>query len=310
MRRIAPWPVQSLHRRHDTYTRHLDELLASTGAANVINPSMGRFGSAVHVAYRALPDDGPPFRAHLLVDRDDGSRQIVDLSAHAAAFGVEVVADPKLVELAGRLHVTFNSGYDPVRNELYLMEVAPRLGPPLRCEYAGRGAVEKNWGFFESGGRLQVLYSLRPLVVLRRTEPGLDAPSGALCFEAAGPVVDATTRRPVDLTIGTQPVLWNGRLLLMAHEKVHLRRRRGYLGRAVSVLDPFGAAASVRVSPVRFVHSLASVVRQPRTRHNPHLLFATYFSGLQLDGDHAYLGYGINDVDRSFARVEAGPTWR
>jgi hypothetical protein len=303
-------PLQTLHRRQDAYTSRLRELLASTGSANPINPSMRLVGSDLFVAFRALGPGGPPFRALLVVDRAGAGREVVDLTDHAAALGVPVVADPKLVELGGRVHVTFNTGYDRVRNELYLMEVSPRLGPPRRCEYAGRTAVEKNWAFFEAGGRLRALYGLRPLVVLDATD---DDDGAALRFvphatpAASNPAPRHRRRR--ELTIGTQVVPRGDDLLLVAHEKVHARGRRGYLGRAVTVRDPLGPTAQVRVSPVRLVHSLAATLRRPAVRHNPNLLFATYFSGLQVDGDDAYLGYGVNDLDHSFAHVGVPATW-
>ena len=270
--------------------------LRATGDRNVFNPSIARFEGAEHVAYRAYgPEGGKPFHAYLL---GENGRERQDLTAHARAHGVEVTADPKLVVLGDGLYVTFNTGYSETRNELYLMRLRPTLGPPQRCVLEQRQRVEKNWGFAAGEHGLLAIYSLAPLVLLRLRRGELGA--GELEF---APVSDGHGGQPLrGLTLGTQPVARGDDLLVVAHEKVHLRRRRGYFGRPVTVRG----GDRVEVGRTRLIHDLRALVPlRAAERHNPNLLFATYFAGAVADGPRMCLSYGVNDRAFGFAETPA-----
>ena len=233
----------------------------------------------------------------------------VDLSAlMLEEWGIERVADPKLLTLDGQVHVTFNTGaYRHSPNALYLVQLTPQVGPPLRCELDGRQRVEKNWTFFRRRGELVALYGLRPLIYLRLATRSADV----LVFE---PESRSSLEGPVDrgLTIGTQALDDGASLTLVAHEKRFWRGRRLYVGRAASLdAETTGAGGSqlprrLSLGSRRLVHSLASTVPvEANRRLNPRLLSATYFSSLRHDpdGEHVELGYGINDRAFNFVRI-------
>jgi hypothetical protein len=69
-------------------------------------------------------------------------------------------------------------------------------------------------------------------------------------------------------------------------------------------------AAHVAVGARKLVHSFAALLPPPRSRrHNPDLLFATYFSGFAVHEGGAFLGYGVNDEGWGFAEVGVDALW-
>ena len=293
-------------RRQSPLTQRWSAALTQAGDVNTFNPSLAVYDGTTYIAYRAYGEDGQkPFRAFMLRETEGGWERS-DLTSQAEAHGVGVVADPKLVVLGDALYVTFNSGYSKTQNELYLMRLAPSPGPPQRCLLEPRQQVEKNWGFFVAGDGLAALYSVSPYVVLRLARGELGA--GDLEFEPRpGANPDGSTP---GLTLGPQPIVRGDELLVIAHERVRLRGRRGYLGRPVVIADPLHPTAPrVTVSPTRLIHSLRGLVVRGE-RHNPNLLFANYFSGAVVDGPSARLAYGINDTDFGFAELRTDRLWR
>lgn len=292
-------------RRATPRTAALRAALDATGDDNAFNPSYLRHEGEDHVVYRAHgPGRSLPFVAVHLRRGADGRWVRTDLTAVAAEHGVPVVADPKLVALHGALWVTFNTGHQPDGNALLLMRLTPSPGVPQPCLLEERQRVEKNWGFhITPDGRLGALYAVDPLVRLELAhgEPGDGRP---LAFRRVGG--PAGRIAAPGLSLGTQPWADGGRLLLVGHQKVWWRGRRGYLGRPVTVdLDE----GRVRAHRTVLVHSAASVLRG-RSAHNPHASFVTYFAGLAVDGDRAVLGYGVDDARPGFAEVEVGALWR
>jgi hypothetical protein len=292
----------------------LPRALLNSGYSNLFNPSYLRGAQGdEHVVFRGWPpgESTPPFHAVYATRPTDGATwQYVDLSTHARGHGVDTVADPKLVQLFGRLYVTFNTGFHPQQNQIYLMRVAPTLGPPQECITPVRRAVEKNWAFIEGRDGLHVVYSLQPFMLLGlrggRLEDGGTLRFSSHCARAVG-----HTAAQNGLSIGTQLApdpRRAGAYLLVAHEKLWFRGRRGYLGRPVTVSGLLSEAPRLRIGPTRLFHSVRAL--QPgRAQHNPNLLFATYFSGLHLHGRTATLGYGVNDTSFSFAEVDMGRLW-
>ncbi|WP_456284718.1 hypothetical protein M1D46_06205 [Microbacterium sp. JZ70] len=203
--------------------------------------------------------------------------------------GIEPVADPKLFSYRGAVWATFNTGYVASGNAVYVMQVFPEVGRPVRCEAPDRQIIEKNWGFFEGpDGELRAIYLLDPLTVLT---------FGVLCNEPASEVVVGSVVSRVrnescaGLTIGTQPVEFDGSLMLIAHERVGVRRWRGYFGRVVR-LD--GQVSGATVGRPRLIHDGPTMLGS-RPRRNKHLWFATYFSGLEVIDGVPTVTYGIND---------------
>ncbi|MBT0993714.1 hypothetical protein KIN34_05375 [Cellulomonas sp. DKR-3] len=284
----------------------LREVTARAGHTNVFNVTLARTGDRLHVAWRALPAGGErPFHAFCTaVDVDGGNPgEVVDLTAHAAAHGVPVVADPKLFVAHGKVYVTFNTGFvaAPERNDVYVMRVAPHLRAPQRCVLDQRRRIEKNWVFFpHPAGGLGAVHRIGPLVQLVQTDGGLGK-DGPLGFSRL-PGVERPSAA-LGLTLGTPLYRDGDRYYGIVHEKRKYRRRALYLGRP-AVFEGLGTSdARVRVSDLRLVHSWRAMLPH-RARFNPSLLSATYFSGItKLDGG-LVLGYGINDKDFGITKVD------
>jgi hypothetical protein len=303
--------VQRLCRHPAGWFASALQALAEAGRySNVFNPSLARFDGRWHLAFRAEGNPGEkPFRA--LYTSSVGERFLppLDLSQALAHAAFPRIADPKLVALGDSLYVTFNTGHlEGAANALYLMRVSPTLGAPQRCEVEARQTVEKNWAFYlDRRGELSVIYSLSPLARLRHVS-GMLGSADALLFERAA----ATENSYKNLSIGTQLTFADAQsAYLVAHEKPGMFGKRGYVGRLVRlILDQHGEAA-ITVGAARLIHSYGKLI-PPRKRHNPNLLWATYFAGAVLDDSSGILSlsYGINDVEFGFAELPLAQLWK
>lgn len=303
--------VQQLCRHPAGWFASALQALAEAGRySNVFNPSLARFDGRWHLAFRAEAHPGEkPFRALYTNAAGDRFSPPLDLSATLAHEGFPRVADPKLVAIGDHLYLTFNTGHlEGASNALYLMRVWPAVGVPQRCEVEGRQTVEKNWAFYLDGqGTLSVIYSLSPLVRLRHAG-GVLGSSDVLVFER----VSSTECSSKGLSIGTQMTFADARTAyLVAHEKPSLFGRRGYIGRLVRLTFDEHGAPAIDVGAARLIHSYRKLFA-PKKRHNPNLLWATYFAGAVLDdnGEILSLSYGINDVEFGFAELSLAHLWR
>lgn len=287
-------------------------IAAAHGLTNLFNVSAVRRDDGTwHATFRAEDVPGArPFRAYWAVRApgqvEAGPTGLVDLSAVLADDGIARVADPKLLDLAGDVYVTFNTGF--VRyghNELYLMRLTPDPGRPWRCVVDERRAVEKNWAFYaRPDGGIGAVYEATPRLVLLAAGSAPAPEEGVLRFVRVG--AEPTGVR-VPLSIGAQLETSSsgvGRFVL--HQKWQLLGKRIYCGRMARF--EYGDRPRLTVSPVRLVHSLRRVV-PPLRRHNPNLLSATYFAGVVADADRLVLTYGINDLDFGIARVREDALW-
>jgi hypothetical protein len=288
----------------------LDGATRGLGHTGVFNVSIVTAPSGPIVAYRGFSPlhPGAP-RAFLCTWSPSGTPTVIDLSDFAVTLGMTRVADPKLFHFGGEVYLTFNTGYVSAgENQIYIVAVTPELGAPQRvvAEF-DRQKVEKNWAFAPApDGSLAAIYQLSPYREVQHVGGRL-ASDDDLVFRLRTPRSSVGPSSPA-LTLGTQPVQYDGRHLLVAHEKIVIRGRRMYFGRAITV-DGFGTdAVSVTIGPGRLVHTLRDTLPH-RGKLNKNLLSATYFSGIDMEGDDVVLGYGINDVRHSIARVERNSLW-
>lgn len=291
----------------------IDALAATAarhGLTNVFNPSLATHGSSTFVAFRGESTPGErPFRAYLAEYDDEGERAFFDLTEIASGFGIGKTADPKLVTLFGELYVTFNTGnVHSGTNDIFLQQVTPQVGSPQRCVFDGRRMVEKNWGFVElPAGGLGVLYSLVPTTILHHAGGALGSDDD-LVFVSAG-VHDTAGRFP-RLHIGSQPHAVSPTSVLVAANQqrpIPGLPRKIYFGRLASV--DLESGRLTRLSRRGLIHSWKAMLPQ-RTRHNPGLLSATYFSGLSETDDALTLTYGINDLSVGIASIPRDLAWR
>lgn len=292
-----------LERHQGAHSRRLRELVSGFRGAEVFNPSFLDWNGHWLVTFRYRDRELASSQAALLQgDMAGGPSRRSNLSEHVARFGIAPLADPKLFRLGDEAWVTFNDGYSDAQNNVYLMRVAPELGPPLLCQLEGRQRVEKNWAFMLDGARLRALYSVDPVRFISAPWPPPQG-SSAVAFEhdvAAPNEHDARKRNGRALSIGTQLASDGESTWLVAHEKWYFRGKRLYLGRATRLDSQRPSALSC--SPRRLSHSLTSLIGA-RHKPNPRLISCTYFSGIVVRDGHAILGYGINDVAFHFAEV-------
>lgn len=278
--------------------------------ANVFNPSIVHVEDALVIAYRAIPEGEQGIRAYVAVrEHPSATVNVIDLSAWGAEHGIDKVADPKVLRDGESVYVTFNTGFVPAEqfNEIYLVRVFPGLGEPQRVVADfDRQSVEKNWAFRVRGEALSAVYRLHPYAEAVCTEGRLGQ-VGALSFALRVPA-RADSAAGADLSIGTQLISDDGEHRLIAHEKVYDEGKRSYYGRAVTISGVGTDDVTVRVAPKRLIHTLRDA--EPREGvHNPNLLSATYFSGLEQRGSAVVLGYGVNDIASGIARVRGASLW-
>lgn len=310
--------MPSIYRLASAQQRQIGALIRRiserAGHTNVFNTSVVETGGRTYVCYRAFgPARTKPFHAFAATINADGSTTLVDLTAHCQSFGVRPTADPKLFVADDTVYATFNTGTPSTgENQIYLLRVSPSPGEPQRVSVVGRERtrVEKNWAFFIDGSttEMQGVYSLSPTVLLRQVTGELGG-QGDLVFEATERDSRVTGRMPRQLTIGTQPArLPSGDLLLIGHERFSVAGKRAYVGRAIRLIVDRPGPVRLDVSPLRLVHSYLSMVPR-KGAHNPNLLSATYFSGLDVRDDLIRLSYGVNDVDFGIAEMKESVLW-
>lgn len=305
--------------RDDALTGELRAVTTAHGHRGVFNPSLSAVPGVRVLAYRALPAGSSAIHSYLAIQRARDAFEVIDLTAlGAAARGIPRVADPKLVQVQDQLVVTFNSGFVASgRNDIYLMRVAPDLGPIQRVETTfERQAVEKNWAFFSAAEHgLSAMYQLHPYSEVHLVHGELGA-AEELVFTRRVPA-RAKSGPARGLSIGTQAIraeATSPRHILVAHEKWNIPRRskRMYFGRAVSVIGAGTDDVTVNVGSERVIHSWRDAMPRRQGVHNRNLMSATYFSGLMRVDDHdddVLLGYGVNDAAFSIARVSERDFW-
>jgi hypothetical protein len=302
--------IRTLVNQRDSYL--VDKLSAVTrhmGHTGVFNVSQLVASSGVVVAYRGFPSKADAPRAFICKWDLLGIPTVTDLSTVGEQMGLKRVADPKLFVFDGDIYLTFNTGYVKAgHNAIYILRVTPDVGTPqLVVADFERQSVEKNWGFGATqSGSLAGIYELLPYKEVRLVQGALGSDDDLIFAVEAPRLVSSSLSRP--LSLGTQPMVDGDRRVLISHEKILIGGRRMYFGRAVSI-EGFGTdSVTIRASADRLIHNIGSAL--PRRRLlNKNLLSATYFSGIDSEGDDILLGYGINDAAFSIARIERKKLW-
>ena len=269
--------------RFERSTREMD-------LRNLFNPSFFVDEEVEVFGFRAIPREQDAGVLCSFLRIEDASGVVVRNLSDELLGQVDGprIIDPKVFRLEDGIYVTFNTGWDPPCNQIYVMKVFPEAQPPRRVHYRGRRPQERNWAFFEEDGEIYALYGIEPLVILRLVDR--EAPDWEFVEHHRGDGQGA-------LTIGTPLARIDHRYAFVAHRKLRVPRRKLYLGRLL-LFDPH----EKRVEPRGrwLIHSLGSLLGS-RTRHNTNLFSCTYFSGIQVVPGGVRLGYGINDVDWGFS---------
>ncbi len=289
----------------NNYTDRLKAALAGTGLSNIFNPSPLYLGNRLFIAFRAIDKVlHRGIQSYLVIFTESFERlSLINLSIHGQQRGISSIADPKLfLGHDQTVWVTFNTGYSKTQNEIYVMQVFPALGVPRKCIYPTRKKVEKNWAFFFEGSKLFALYALNPTVILKADE----VTGNEIIFSLHQ---DTSASTDLELSIGTQLIsLRDGRFGLIAHRKISIFGKRLYYGVPV-MLSKTAQGYRVDMANLKMAHSFIALFGA-RKKHNKNLISCTYFSGVCTHGDKLVLGYGINDVDCSFASLKITDLWK
>jgi hypothetical protein len=270
-------------------TDQFSNLLEPLSLRNVFNPSFLLEGEVKICGFRAIPNENDWIMSYLWVD--DGERREVRNISHEFfdAFGGRRLIDPKIFRLGEDVYATFNSGWIPQGNDIFVMKIYPRFETPKRVVFAGCREQERNWAFFSEGGEIFALYQVSPLRILRL------ANERAHVWEMEQ-IYRAETLGQ-DLSIGTPLSGSDGKYSFVGHKKIFLGRKKIYLGRFCQ-FDFHGKKISLGKNWL--VHSMRSLLGST-TKHNDNLISCTYFSGIQESESSVSLGYGINDVAWGFS---------
>lgn len=94
----------------------------------------------------------------MIYEEMEQHRRLIDLAERYSRDGLSTVADPKLFHFNDELWLTVNTGWHPIRNDIYIAILVPELGAPLKCFYSGRQEIQKNWAFYGRGDSLYAIY--------------------------------------------------------------------------------------------------------------------------------------------------------
>jgi len=199
--------------------------------------------------------------------------------------------DPKIFTIDNDIYITFNSGWCPGGNNIFVMKVFPNIERPKRVLYDNRQPQERNWAFFSRDGEIYALYWINPLVILKLTEQ-TDATWKFVEWHNG----DAQPDVDKDLTIGTQI----NNSYFVGHGKLKRDKKKIYLGRLMSLdFDQ----KKINQGKYSLSHSFESLLKC-KPKHNENLFSCTYFSGLQVNSIKVTLSYGINDTEYGFSTHE------
>ena len=237
--------------------------VAGNGEVWVFNPAIMRVNGDLLMAYRVVLADGRR-RVAMCRLRDDWtviSGSLVafsDVIRFADAGMVDDayhdwIADPRLVQLGGRLYLHVNSGSLPAPNKIYLIEVDPNRLLPVGLarevtQTGDRYSIEKNWLFFEHAGEPYVIYRFSPLEIL---SADLSDPHEVRCTPIFRHTWDsfAYTQAYGELRGGATPVYYDGYLWVVAHSVFLNGTQPGPSGESLESLIYVGALILLEGGP-------------------------------------------------------------
>jgi len=285
--------IKSCKSNNDECSRYLSEITGSLNIYNVFNPSFFWSDNLKLFTFRGADIRSDKLLSFVSVE-DKSGRTIKNISTeYCDELNCHSLLDPKITLIKDEFFITFNSGWNPDGNEIYIMKIHPEFESPKKIIYEYRRSQERNWAFFSQNEEIYVLYWINPLKVLKVNEKG----PNSWQLEDYHCDQQENMTLPGNLTIGTQLSNMGGKYCFVAHKKVDVRGKKMYLGK-FCVLD----FEEMTISPGKYwlVHSLKSMFGA-KIKTNTNLFSSTYFSGIQTFNETIKLGYGVNDVDFGFS---------
>jgi hypothetical protein len=128
-----------------------NRLTRSLHVSNIFNPDFFCSEQVNILSFRAIPAGSDRLTSYVMVEDDTGI-SIKNISADLSEkLNVPRLIDPKITRLNDEFYVTFNSGYVPGGNDIFIMRFYPEMGNPRQLIYKNRQEQERNWAFFRNG---------------------------------------------------------------------------------------------------------------------------------------------------------------
>ena len=211
------------------FTNYNGSLFVRTPAGR-FTPYLESDGDACCCVYRSDDDTkhNPPLSTTRFTELDPDLGR-AKLQTHAVLFEQADREDPRVACVGGRALVSFTTGiqylnmrplrYQSLMHKLVRTRIAAAwLDDPaslVTFELNRKQPIQKNWGFFDHGGVLHVLYTVMPLAVHAAREPGsLEVSADAL---GGGHEWAHPTDPEMRLRGGAPPVLVDGVYYAFVH---------------------------------------------------------------------------------------------
>ena len=279
--------------KDEDFLKYFKKLTSPLNLRYIFNPSFYCDNDVKIFAFRGVPIVNDWLFSFISVEDKNGhSVKNVSLDLYEELNGIRLI-DPKVTKLNEEFYITFNSGWIPQGNDIFIMKVYPTIESPKRLIYKNRQKQERNWAFFSEEGEIYALYWINPLKILKLKH------AGPASWEMENYYCEERQNNNLsnDFTIGTQLSKLDDRYYFVAHKKFCFWRKKIYMGRFF-VLD-FNKK-KIGLGKYWLAHSFKSLFGST-VKTNTNLLSCTYFSGIQATSASIKLGYGINDVEYGFS---------
>jgi len=281
--------------KDDAILNKFKKSLSSLSIHNVFNPSFYIDENVEIFSFRAIKSGEDKISSFVII-KDKEKQIIKNISEEfSEKLDTDQLIDPKVTKLDNELYLTFNSGWNPRRNSLFVMKIYPVIEPPKKIIYNKRKEQERNWTFFFEDGDIYALYWVNPLKILKLKRRGEESWEFEDYYSG-----NEEQNIPSDLTIGTQLYKSKGGYNFVAHKKIKFLWKKIYFGKFCSF--DFGNK-KIKTGKKWLVYSLKSLLGS-KIKHNTNLFSCTYFSGLQIFDGSVTLGYGVNDIEPDFSKYK------
>jgi hypothetical protein len=220
----------------------------------------------------------------------------------------EWFADPRLFNLQGKTWMVWNDGNRSEGNHQFMVELditseLKPAGPAREIVLKGsRRKNEKNWAFFEAQGKVWVVYSITPHIIL---SADLNAVSQVVCQKEV--TVDWNSRYSSHfgaLRGGAQPVQVGNKFVNLVHSSFNMPEGREYVAATYefSAEHPFAPVRELPI-PVNFgLPRQSESGNLKENKLNPTTSEVVYPTGLVISGEQVWISAGIDDSEMTLVQ--------
>ena len=220
----------------------------------------------------------------------------------------EWFADPRLFNLQGKTWMVWNDGNRSDGNHQFMVELdlSSELKPAGKAREivlkGSRRKNEKNWAFFEAEGKVWVVYSITPHVIL---SVDLSSESKVVCQTEVS--VSWNSRYSSHYGAfrgGAQPVRVGDKFVNLVHSSFNMPEGREYVAAVYefSAEYPFAPVKELPI-PVNFgLPRLSESEALKENKLNPTTTEVVYPTGLVVSGEQVWISAGVNDSDMTLVQ--------